>query len=105
MHTYIQCAFNGVHSWEMAFEMPVMYLCMYLIMLLMLSNLKLCKSTAYVKLLQFFFVSPVALRHRNKDPAPFRHLVDVFFCLFVLLSGNILPDIVDSLEVHISTHQ
>jgi hypothetical protein len=30
--------------------------------------------------------------------------VDVF-CLFVLLSGNVLPDIVDSLEVRISTHQ
>jgi hypothetical protein len=32
-----------------------------------------------------FFVSPVALRHRNKDPAPFRHTVDVFlsFCPIV----------------------
>jgi hypothetical protein len=32
-----------------------------------------------------FFVSPVALRHRNKDPAPFRHPVDVFssFCPIV----------------------
>jgi hypothetical protein len=29
----------------------------------------------------------------------------MFFCLFVLLSGNILPDIVDSLEVRISMHQ
>jgi hypothetical protein len=84
------------------------------------------------------FVSPVALRHRNKDPEcsflngflglreklaptlvldlallaprrkvgayasfkklasePFQHPVDVF-CLFVLLSGNILPDIAGS---------
>jgi hypothetical protein len=32
-----------------------------------------------------FFVSPVAFRHRNKDPAPFRHPVDVFssFCPIV----------------------
>jgi hypothetical protein len=29
----------------------------------------------------------------------------IFFRLFVLLPGNILPDIVDSLEVRISTHQ
>jgi hypothetical protein len=28
----------------------------------------------------------------------------MFFRLFVLLFGNILPDIVDSLEVRISTH-
>jgi hypothetical protein len=35
--------------------------------------------------LSFFFVSPVALRHRNKDPTPFRHPVDVFssFCPIV----------------------
>jgi hypothetical protein len=39
------------------------------------------------------------LRHRNKNPAPFWHPVDVF----VLVSGNILQDIVDSLEVRIST--
>jgi hypothetical protein len=42
----------------------------------------------------FCFVTPVALRHRNKDPAPFWHPVDVFLNIFVLLSGNILPDIV-----------
>jgi hypothetical protein len=38
----------------------------------------------------------------------FLHLSGIlwmFFHLFVLLSGNILPDIVDSLEVRISTHQ
>jgi hypothetical protein len=29
----------------------------------------------------FFFVFPVALRHRHKHPAPFRHPVNVF-CLF-----------------------
>jgi hypothetical protein len=29
----------------------------------------------------FFFVSPAALRHRNKDPAPFWHPVDVFSSL------------------------
>jgi hypothetical protein len=29
----------------------------------------------------------------------------MFFCLFVLLPGNILPDIVDSLEVRIYTHK
>jgi hypothetical protein len=45
------------------------------------------------KMMHCFFVSPVALRHRNKDPAPLRHPVDVFFRLFVLLSGNILPDV------------
>jgi hypothetical protein len=45
--------------------------------------------------LSFFFVSPVSLRHRNKDPTPFRHPVDVFH-LFVQ-SGNSLPDIGDSL--------
>jgi hypothetical protein len=43
----------------------------------------------------FIFVSPVALRHRNMDPTPFRHPVDVFR-LFTLLSANILPHIVDS---------
>jgi hypothetical protein len=42
-----------------------------------------------------FFVAPVALIYRNKVPAPFRHPVDVFLPYF-LLSGNILPDIVDS---------
>jgi hypothetical protein len=35
-----------------------------------------------------FFGSPVALRHRNKDPAPFRHPVDVdmynFYNIFTI---------------------
>jgi hypothetical protein len=48
---------------------------------------KVYRTITYIVL----FISLVALR--NKDPAPFRHPVDVF-CLFVPLSGNILPDIV-----------
>jgi hypothetical protein len=42
-----------------------------------------------------FFVSPVALRHGKK----ILHLSGIrwmFFRLFVLLPGNMLPDIVDS---------
>jgi hypothetical protein len=46
-----------------------------------------CRPTIAQNVAQLLvcFVSPVALRHRNKDPAPFWHPVDVFlsFCPIV----------------------
>jgi hypothetical protein len=53
----------------------------------------------------YFLFPRFALRHRNEDPAPFRGPVDVFLVFFVLLSGNILPDIADSKKYYMNWFQ